>query len=523
MKHLESRPLERPFFSHGTFILMAIMGTGFAFGILRLLIGLGAVTNLDNSYPWGIWIAIDVACGVALAAGGFTTAALVDIFGKKEYHALLRPAVLTAWLGYLMVSIGLMFDLGRYWNIWRPMFNWQGNSVMFELAMCVMAYLMVLSMEMAPSVLEGIKGRISGNKWGADILGKIEKPVIMLHSWVKILLPILIIAGVVLSCMHQSSLGTLMVIAPTKLSALWHTTWLPLLFLLSAIMVGFPMVIIEALLSSKGLKRPSEIQILGPLASKIPWFIALYAIFKFADLALRRSSLDFLEHPGSTVSFAIEVIMGLLVPFILLSMKTIRRSSGWLFTSCFLVLFGVALNRINVFLVGYHPAFAEKVYYPSIGEIALTCGLIATIVFLYRFFVNYFPILPVMVENEPVGADLKTPEEESVSPKVAWVTRGAAVLFILSFIILYVGVHKKAITHSELTYGEVFAAKKAHPEVKKSSALTHLFRPDKYRNFYILNSPLFQAPEQKDAANEGKTAPSGRNTNYYEPVRFSHR
>ncbi len=150
----------KPFFTFGTLTLLIFMGVGFAFGITRMLLGLGTVTNLDNHNPWGIWISFDVACGVALAAGGFTTAALVDIFGRKKYQALLRPAILTAFLGYLWVAIALSFDLGRYWNIWRPIFNWQGNSVLFEVGMCVTVYLIVLGVEMSPSILEGLKARV---------------------------------------------------------------------------------------------------------------------------------------------------------------------------------------------------------------------------------------------------------------------------------------------------------------------------------------------------------------------------
>ena len=189
--------------------LLIFMGVGFAFGITRMLLGLGTVTNLDNHNPWGIWIAFDVACGVALAAGGFTTAALVDIFGQKKYNALLRPAILTAFLGYLWVAIALSFDLGRYWNIWRPIFNWQGNSVLFEVGMCVTAYLMVLSVEMSPAFLEGLKARIERKEWGAALLRKVEKPILALYAAIKIVLPMFIVAGVVLSFMHQSSLGTL--------------------------------------------------------------------------------------------------------------------------------------------------------------------------------------------------------------------------------------------------------------------------------------------------------------------------
>lgn len=507
MTHLEPRPLKQPFFTPGTFVLMTLMGLGISFGIARLFAGLEAVTNLDNNFPWGIWIAIDVACGVALAAGGFTTAALVDIFGGKKYHALLRPAVLTAWLGYIMVAIGLMFDLGRYWNIWQPIFHWQGNSVMFELAMCVMAYLIVLTFEIAPSILEGLKARIDSNEWGARFLKKFEKPIIIIHQRVKLILPVFILAGVVLSCMHQSSLGTIMVIAPTKLSALWYTPWLPLLFLLSAVMVGFPMVILESVTASKGFNRQAEMELLDPLAAKIPWIIGVYALFKFGSLFGQIERVDFLELPGATVSFAIEVVIGIIAPMILFSIKTVRKSVGWLLTACFLVIFGVALNRLNVFLVGYNPTYAESHYFPSIGEISLTIGLISALILLYRFFVNYFPILPAVAQDTPdyVEPD-RTRTPAHVRPKTAWVFRGAAALFLISFVILYVVVHQQAIAESRLTYGEIHVTRTGSANNNESQSYSHLFRPENYRNYYIMNSPLLNS-----------------RSDYYEPVRFSHR
>lgn len=505
--HLQSAPLKRKFFTPGTFILLVIMGVGFAFGIGRLITGLDSVTNLDDSFPWGIWIAIDVACGVALAAGGFTTAALADIFGGKKYHAILRPAVLTAWLGYIMVAVGLMFDLGRYWNIYQPLFNWQGNSVMFELAMCVMTYLIVLTFEIAPSILEGFKSRIQHNEWGVKILKKVEKPIILIHSWLKVILPILIIAGVVLSCMHQSSLGTLLVIAPTKLSPFWHTAWLPLLFLLSAIMVGFPMVIIESVSSSKGLKRESEMEVLEPLSNKIPWFIGIYALFKFGDLIARWDQLPFTLHPGCTLALTIELVMGVIVPFVLLCFRAVRRSRGWLLSASFLVVFGVVMNRLNVFLVGYHPAFAEKSYTPAIGEIALTLGLVAALIFLYKWFVNYFPILPVLSPSEQREDQVdSTAEGREVKPMVAWIFRGSAVVFLLAFVVLYAVVHKEAIVEAQQTYGEIMVTRTGPPPKSETQSHTHLGRPEKYLNFYVMNSPLLNT----------------RNDDY-EPVIFSHR
>ncbi len=277
----------KPLFTFGTLTLLLFMGIGFSFGITRLFLGLGAVTNLDNHNPWGIWIAFDVACGVALAAGGFTTAALVDIFGRRKYHALLRPAILTAFLGYLWVAIALSFDLGRYWNIWRPIFHWQGNSVLFEVGMCVTVYLIVLSIEMSPAILEGLKARIDDNAWGAAVLRKVEKPLLTAYSLIKIALPIFIVAGVVLSFMHQSSLGTLMLISPSKMSPLWNTNVLPLLFLMSAIMVGFPMVILESIYANISFGRKAEMELLTPLAGYIPWFLGAYAVLKLGDLAWR--------------------------------------------------------------------------------------------------------------------------------------------------------------------------------------------------------------------------------------------
>lgn len=504
---LHSAPLKRKFFTPGTYILLALMAVGTTFGISRLITGLDTVTNLSNSYPWGIWIAIDVACGVVLAAGGFTTAAIADIFGGKKYHALLRPAVLTAWLGYLMVAFGLMFDLGRYWNIYQPLLNWQGNSVMFELAMCVMTYLIVLTFEIAPSILEGLKLRIEHNEWGSKLLKKVEKPIILIHSWLKVILPIFIIAGVVLSCMHQSSLGTLLVIAPTKLSPFWHTAWLPLLFLLSAIMVGFPMVIIESVSSSKGLRREAEMEVLEPLSSKIPWFIGVYAVFKIGDLIARWDMLDFTHHPGCTTSLLIEIIMGIILPFALLCFRGVRRSKGWLLTSSFLVVFGVILNRVNVFLVGYHPAFADEVYSPAIGEIALTLGLVAFLIFLYKWFVNYFPILPVLSESDSREDQVdSTDQGREVKPVVAWIFRGSAVVFLLVFVILYAVVHKEAIVEAQQTYGEVLVPHSAPQPATESQSYSHQGRPEKYLNFYVINSPLLNT-----------------RTDYYEPVVFSHR
>lgn len=435
----------RRFWTPGAFVLLAIMAVGYLFGLARFITGLNPVTNLTDLYPWGIWIGIDVASGVALAAGGFTTAALVNVFGRKKYHALERPALLTAWLGYTFVGVGLLFDLGRYYNIWHPAIYWQGNSVLFEVGMCVMAYLTVLTLEFSPTLIEGIVNKAGNGSLIGRIATRLKRPLDALCLIINRILPIFIIAGVMLSFMHQSSLGSLMLIAPSKLNSLWWTPILPVLFLMSAIMVGFPMVIFESIFASKSFGLKPEMELLTPLSRFIPWFIGAYAAVKFGDLFMRWDQLDFLAHPTDTASLIVEIGIGLLVPFVMLLQKSVRRSPFWLFIAVTAVIFGVLLNRINVFVVGFHPYFAKTPYFPAIGEIAVTVGLVSTIILLYRFFAYYFPVLEGRKE---VNAVKREDCKEKHAPVMAWIARGLAVILLFSFVILYAVVHDKGMDTS---------------------------------------------------------------------------
>ncbi len=200
--------------------------------------------------------------------------------------------------------------------------------------------------------------------------------------------------------MHQSSLGTLMLIAPTKTSPLWDTALLPVLFLLSAMMVGFPMVILESIYANISFGRNPEMDLLTPLARIIPWFIGAYGVVKLGDLAFRFGSLNFFEHPAATTSLVVEILLGVVAPFLLLLSKSVRRSMGWLFLAVALIIFGVVLNRINVFLVSYTPPYTTHAYFPSVGEIAMTLAIVSSILFCYRFFVTFFPILPGYLPDE---------------------------------------------------------------------------------------------------------------------------
>lgn len=440
------------FFSPGTLILLAVMAVGYGFGITRMLTGLGPVTNLTDQYPWGIWVAVDVASGVALAAGGFTVAALVHVFGRRRFHSLERPALLTAWLGYVFVAIGLFFDLGRYYNIWHPLVYWQGNSVLFEVGMCVMFYLVVLTVEFAPALLTGLDQHIEEERRWVRFLKRLESPLRTLQILVRRALPIFLVAGVVLSCMHQSSLGSLMLIAPTKMSPLWWTPILPVLFLFSAIMVGFPVVIFESIAASRSFGRELEMEVLTPLAKLLPWIIGGYGLLKIVDLLWRNDLSVFALDAEDTVAWLLEMGLGVVIPFVMLLQTAVRRSPRWLFTAASLVIGGVVLNRINVFIVGFHPPYGEQAYFPSFGEIALTAALVATLIVIYRFFVFFFPVLPTDGSKVPV------PHASPELPRThrwAWAGRGLAGLMILGFIAVYAAVHFDALESNERAFREV--------------------------------------------------------------------
>ncbi|MBI5266584.1 MAG: Ni/Fe-hydrogenase cytochrome b subunit [candidate division Zixibacteria bacterium] len=394
-KHNHAAPVRAPFLSAGTKVLAVIAGLGIASYIYRLFFGLASTTNLDNQYPWGIWISIDVASGVALAAGGFTTAALADIFHKERYHVIVRPALLTAMLGYTFVVIGLLADLGRYYNVWHPMLPsmWQGNSVLFEVGMCVMIYLTVLYIEFLPIVAERFKGRV-------NLPGVLRILNRFVDSWLTVcdkyltrFISLFIIAGVVLSCLHQSSLGTLMVIAPTKMHPLWYSPISPLMFLLSAIAVGFPMVIFESIISSRSFRIPPETPVLSSIARYTPILLAIYLGVKIGDLTIREAWPYVFDGSLKSLLFIAEILLGVVAPAVLLTIPRVRRSVAGLLISSSLVIGGVVFNRINVFLVAYQPLYPVKTYFPSIFEIMVTIGLVAALVLVYRFIVMNFPVI----------------------------------------------------------------------------------------------------------------------------------
>ena len=237
---------------------------------LRFSRGLGAVTNLSDRFPWGVWVGFDVLCGVGLAAGAFTLTATVHLFHIRKFEPIVRPTLLTGYLGYLFVSIALLFDLGQPWRIWHALIYWNDHSVMFEVAWCVMLYTTVLTLEFSHIVFERLHLK-------------------RLYSIMHALTTPLVIVGVLLSTLHQSSLGSLYVIVPDKLHGLWYTPLLPVFFFLSAVAGGLAMTIVESYLSGRAFGRELEMDLLEPLARTMVVVLGLYGVLR----------LDLLGHNGA--------------------------------------------------------------------------------------------------------------------------------------------------------------------------------------------------------------------------------
>jgi Ni/Fe-hydrogenase subunit HybB-like protein len=393
--YLKPALLKKKFFTPGVIVLCIIAANGIFFLAGRFLFGIGKVTNLSNQYPWGLWIGVDVAAGVALAAGGFTSAALGHVMHREQIHAILRPALLTAMLGYTFVAIGVFVDIGRWYYIWHPIIMWNGNSALFEVGICVMIYMTVLYIEFLPIVTERFIGQVNFKGFLSIINRPVDRILRFLDKWLGLTMFIFIILGVVLSTLHQSSLGTLMVIAGYKMHPLWQTPILPLLFLLSAISVGFPMIIFESIIAAKSFGYKPEMDVLAMLGKTVAPLLGIYLAFKIGDMVIRGTYVYLLEANVQSVMFFIEVVFGIIVPLRMFLSPAVLKSQKLLLTASALVVLGVLLNRINNFIVAYNPPYKFSTYFPSFGEISVTVGLAALLILIYRFITINFPVISI--------------------------------------------------------------------------------------------------------------------------------
>jgi len=353
-------------------ILIAIM---VAIVAVRLFYGLGSVTALNDGYPWGIWIVVDVMIGSAFACGGFSVAMLVYIFNQGEYHPLVRPALLASLFGYTLAGVSVIVDLGRWWNVWNMYWPWSvnPNSVMFEVALCITLYIIVMWIEFAPTFFE---------KFGMDAARRRLSKIMF----------IIVALGTLLPMMHQSSLGTLWVVLGTQVHPLWQTPLVPLLFLLTAIIMGYAVVLFESCVASSGYRRSIEMHLLTPLAKVMLGVVAAYLVARLADLVWRGVIGLAFDASLEALMFWLESACFVAVFFVIGSAAQ-RRNPARLFVAGILLMLGGALLRFNGFLINYDTGGGYH-YFPSLTEVLVTAGMFAIEVLGYIVITRRFPVLP---------------------------------------------------------------------------------------------------------------------------------
>ena len=407
--------------SWGTLILWGLSIFGIGLIVYRFAFGLGSITNLSDGYPWGLWIGIDVLAGIALASGGFVMAGTVHLFGGRRFHPLVRPAIFTAFLGYILFMVGLLVDLGRPWNIFNIIFHWNQKSPLFEVSWCVVMYTFVLVLEFLPAVFERFHLNRMHDFWRSMSPWLIIiMPSLFVHamtsSWMWTfalavifliwevcmrigIMPrdaqmpvVLIVTGVMFSSMHQSSLGALYLMVPHKLNVLWYTPLLPVLFFFSAIMVAPAMVTFEALTTEKLLDHKVKFPLLYSLVRGMPYLLGLYLLLKIADLIGRDVVSYVFQWNYHAISWWMEISIGVILPMALyMSHYFIVRPIG-LYTASFLVIIGLVWNRVNISIVGMDVDPKWGSYFPHWGEIFITIGVFAAGLLIFRWVMQNLPI-----------------------------------------------------------------------------------------------------------------------------------
>jgi Ni/Fe-hydrogenase subunit HybB-like protein len=392
--------------------------TGFAFAIIafRFLYGLGASTNLNDATPWGMWIGFDLLGGVALAAGGFVICAFVYILKIEKFHGIIRPAVLTALLGYLAFIAGLSMDVGLPWMMWHVLINWNIHSAMFEVAWCVMLYTTVLMLEFLPVPLE------STSKFS-----KLRKFL------VKIRLP-LVILGIMLSTLHQSSLGSLFLSMPHRLHPLWYSPLIPVMFFISAVGLGLAVVTLEGLVSSYLYKRGPEASINEKLLNASKWVLATFLGLRVIDLLVRGQILHAFDWDWRVLVFWAEITIGVIAPIALLSIKWVRSSVKWQWAVSSMVIFGIVWHRMNV--GGFtHLDLGVAQYIPAWTEVAMSLGVVSFFGLIFLFAVEHFNIW----EQRPKDLEAEPEAKASFDPvSNVWLGTSdyySATIYSLAFII----------------------------------------------------------------------------------------
>jgi Ni/Fe-hydrogenase subunit HybB-like protein len=374
-----AREYARGLLTPGNLAIAGILAVGLPVLAYRFAFGLGAATHLSQQSPWGLWIGFDMLCGVALAAGGYTLAAAVYMFGLKEYRPVVRAAILTGFLGYVFAVIGLLCDLGQPWRIPYPLvYSWGTTSVMFEVGWCVALYTSVLALEFLPAFFEWL-----GWTTPLRLLGKIELGAIVL--------------GIVLSTLHQSSLGSLFLMAPGKLHPLWYSPYLPVFFFVSSIAAGLAMVIVESRIShrlfhdrTEPARRVDVDRIALGLGRAAAVVLFAYVFLRLQGVAEAGAWRELATPWGAW--WLVEVGGFALVPSFIFAYGSRHALIGAVRTAALLAIVGVVLNRINVSIIALHWK-NPLVYVPSWMEIVGSVTIVTLGVVTFRWIVNRMPIL----------------------------------------------------------------------------------------------------------------------------------
>jgi Ni/Fe-hydrogenase subunit HybB-like protein len=378
--------LTKPFMALGALALIAILLV-----LWRFVVGLGPATALSDGYPWGAWKVFNVIVLTALASGGYATAMLVYALNKGKYHPLARTAILTSAMGYTTGVMALGVDIGRPWNFWRLalVWNWNLHSVLLEVAICISVYLIFLWLEVAPPVLDD---------WKRSPHDRLKRFAAWVTPKLHSAYPFIIAAAITLPSMHQSSLGSLFLLAGPRVHPLWQTPLLPGLFLLSCWFLGYACVVIVALLSSLAWKRPLDINVLASLSKIMAYVMLAFLGVRFIDVAVRgRLALAF-SFDFYSLMFLLEAAIMLVASLLILSMR--RPSAGALLRLAMLVAIGGGLYRLDASLIAFMPG-SNWSYFPSIIEMIITLGFIAMAVMGYLFAVKRYPILPAPLSSKP--------------------------------------------------------------------------------------------------------------------------
>jgi Ni/Fe-hydrogenase subunit HybB-like protein len=402
------------------FILWLITGFAAAVGLNRFIFGLGATTNLTDSTPWGLWIGFDVMGGVALAAGGFVITAIFYIMKREEFHPLVKPAVLTAFLGYLAVILGLTFDLGLPWNLWNMFIHWNFHSPLFEVGWCVILYTTVLLLEFSPVPLEKFSR-----------YAKIRNYLIR-YRFVFVLL------GIMLSTLHQSSLGSLFLIMPFKLHPLWYSNILPVQFFISAIALGLMMVAFESLVSHWLYKRKPDTHLIAKLGKAAIWVLSTYLIIKIGDIILSGELAMIANGSWESILFISEILISAVIPLVIFSIPKLRKNNKAQWIASFMVVFGMVFNRINVGGLTMLSATGDS-YTPSWMEITISLGVVSAAALVFLFVIEHFNIWELKPQD-PESLPHAAPSFDYSShawlgtPDVASLTK-FSLAFVISFAI----------------------------------------------------------------------------------------